>query len=279
MNRGIPERGGFPVWEVRHPDAPHNGAAESRTSRKSPRECAFTLVELLAVIALVGVLAALLVPALEQGREAARAAACATNLRQLAAAALSYAADHGGEFPWGMRTEGGETACWDFTTAGGKPRPGVIWERIPECANGRVLQCPSYVGGNANWRGDPYTGYNYNCSYVGKVEGDPGSRAAPALLSQVEDPARTALFGDGQYAGGANKFMRAPVREKAFDGSGSGVREAGTQGFRHGGRTNVAFADGHVESLAKPYRKGGEGFVSDGCGFLSPDNSLYSLAK
>ena len=240
---------------------------------------AFTLVELLAVIALVGVLAALLIPALEQGREAARAAACATNLRQLAAAALSYAADHGGEFPWGMRIEGGETACWDFITGGDKVRPGLIWERIPECASGRVLQCPSFVGGNANWRGDPYTGYNYNCSYVGKVEGDSGDRTAPALLSQIEDPARTALFGDGEYAGGANKFMRAPVRDRAFDGSGNGIREAGTQGFRHGGRTNVAFADGHVESLATPFRRGAEGFVSDGCGFLSPDNSLYSLAK
>ena len=40
-----------------------------------------------------------------------------------------------------------------------------------------------------------------------------------------------------------------------------------------------AFADGHVETLSKPYRKGAEGFVSDGCGFLFPDNSLYSLAK
>lgn len=248
--------------------------------RPSLNRRAFTLVELLAVIALVGVLAALLVPALDQGREAARAAACATNLRQLAAAALSYAADHGGEFPWGMRIEGGETACWDFITgAGGKARPGLIWERIPECASGRVLQCPSFVGGNANWRGDPYTGYNYNCSYVGKVEGDPGDRAGPALQSQIEVPARTALFGDGQYARGANKFMRAPERDAAHDGSGNGIRSAGTQGFRHRGRTNVAFADGHVESLATPYRRGSEGFVSDGCGFLSPDNSLYSLAK
>jgi prepilin-type processing-associated H-X9-DG protein/prepilin-type N-terminal cleavage/methylation domain-containing protein len=262
---------------VRHPVAPHNGAAESRTSRKSPPERAFTLVELLAVIALVGVLAALLVPALEQGREAARAAACATNLRQLAAAALSYAADHGGEFPWGMRTEGGETACWDFTTgAGGKARPGVIWERIPECANGRVLQCPSYVGGNANWRGDPYTGYNYNCSYVGKVEGDPALREAPVRLAALRDPARTALFGDGEYIGGANKFMRAPKVDRQNDFSGKGLREAGTQGFRHGGRTNAVFADGHVESLRQSYRFGGEpGFVGGRSGFLSPDNSLY----
>ena len=245
-----------------------------------PRRSAFTLVELLVAIAVVGILAALLFPALERSRDAARTAACASNLRQLAAAALSYAGEHRGQFPWGMRIEGGEMACWDFVVgADGAARPGLIWDHVPGEDAKRVLQCPAFLGGAANWSGDPFTGYNYNCSYVGKVEGDPGARAAPALLSQVEDPARTALFGDGQYAGGANKFMRAPVREKAFDGSGSGVREAGTQGFRHRGRTNVAFCDGHVETLAKPYRKGGEGFVSDGCGFLSPDNSLYSLVK
>ncbi len=241
---------------------------------------AFTFVELLVAIVIVGVLAALVATGVAAGRESARTASCASNLRQLAAAALSYAGENRGQFPWGMRIDGGETACWDFVVgADGSARPGLVWGHIAGAGAGRVLQCPSFVGGAANWRGDPYTGYNYNCSYVGKVEGDPGDRAAPALLAQIADPARTALFGDGQYAGGANKFMRAPVRDKAFDGSGTGIREAGTQGFRHRGRTNVAFCDGHVESFAKPYRKGAEGFVSDGCGFLSPDNSLYSLTK
>ena len=241
---------------------------------------AFTLVELLVAIAVLGVLAGLVVPAVERGRESARAAACAANLRQLAAAAIDYAGEHRGQFPWGMRLEGGEMACWDFVVgADGAARPGLLWKHVPGAGAGQVLQCPSFIGGEANWRGDPFTGYNYNCSFVGKVQGDSGSRDAPAHLSQLEDPARTALFGDGQFAGGANKFMRAPVRDKAHDGSGTAVREAGTQGFRHRGRTNVAFADGHVEALSKPYRKGGEGFVSPGCGFLSPDNSLYSLSK
>jgi prepilin-type N-terminal cleavage/methylation domain-containing protein/prepilin-type processing-associated H-X9-DG protein len=240
----------------------------------------FSLVELLVVIAVLALLAGIIIPAMAISLETARAATCSSNLRQLAAAALSYAGDHCGEFPWGMRIEGGELACWDFIVGNdGEPRPGLIWENIPECADGRVLQCPSFIGGNANWRGDKFTGYNYNCSFIGKVEGESGGRERPAFLSQIEAPARTALFGDGQFAGGANKFMRAPLPDRAHDASGSGMRMAGTQGFRHRGRTNVAFADGHVESLAQPYRAGSEGFVSEGCGFLSPDNSLYSLAK
>ena len=143
-----------------------------------------------------------------------------------------------------------------------------------------ILQCPSCIGGNANWSGDPYTGYNYNCSYIGKVEGDGGRRKAPARLSMVEKPAQTALFGDGEYEGGANKFMRAPKYDKVNDRSGSYTRKAGTQGFRHRGRTNVAFCDGHVESLGQPYdSSGAKGVVAPKCGFLSPGNWLYEAAK
>jgi len=246
--------------------------------RKS--RAAFTLVELLVVLAVLGIVAALGVAGAEAARESGRTARCASNLRQLAQAALLYAESHGGEFPWGMRFENGHMQCWDFvTSADGKPAPGAIWDGLADRSALGVLQCPSCLGANANWEGDPFTGYNYNCSYIGKVEGDSGARERPARLSQIADPSRTALFGDGQFEGGANKFMRAPVRDRAFDGSGDGTRRAGTQGFRHRGRTNVAFADGHVESLAPPYRKGAEGETAPGCGFLSPDNSLYSLEK
>ena len=241
---------------------------------------AFALVELLVAVAILGLLAGLVAVGAAAAREAAREAKCASNLRSMAQAALAYAGEHRGEFPWGMRIEDGRLQCWDFGRGpDGRPVPGAIWDGLADRGANGVLQCPSCLGEGANWSGDPFTGYNYNCSYVGKVQGDPGGRDAPARLAQIEDPARTALFGDGQYAGGANKFMRAPVRDAAHDGSGNAVREAGTQGFRHRGRTNVAFCDGHVEALRKPYRKGAEGFVAPGCGFLSPDNSLYSLAK
>src|SRR5687768_14611925 len=62
---------------------------------------AFTLFELLVVVAIVGLLAGLLLPALARSREAARRAVCASNLRQVCIAAECYADDHRTRYPPG----------------------------------------------------------------------------------------------------------------------------------------------------------------------------------
>jgi prepilin-type processing-associated H-X9-DG protein len=99
----------------------------------------------------------------------------------------------------------------------------------------------------------------------------------PAKASHVRQPSRTALFGDGQYSGGANKFMRSPF---VASGEPAVSRFAGTQGFRHRRRTNVAFCDGHAESVGDRHTTttaGDAPQVAPATGFLSEDNSLYDL--
>jgi prepilin-type processing-associated H-X9-DG protein len=96
-------------------------------------------------------------------------------------------------------------------------------------------------------------------------------------VNDVRNPGRCALFGDGEYVGGANKFMRSPWPSPGDTGFSG--RAAGTQGFRHRGRTNVVFCDGHAESLgtactdteAREKKN-----IAPGTGFLSRDNSLYT---
>ena len=66
---------------------------KAKTSR------AFTLVELLVVLAIIGILAALLLPVLGRAKESARATACLSNLHQVGLALQMYVSDNNNKLP------------------------------------------------------------------------------------------------------------------------------------------------------------------------------------
>ena len=253
------------------------------------RKRAFTLIELLVVIAVLAVLISIMLPALVNAREQAKAMQCLSNLRQLGLAAQLYTYDNDDRYPiaYVMKVVGAQfiSYSWDFTVikdwgAGSEEiEPGLLWQSRP--TDDKIHQCPGFILPNSSGS-EPYTGYNYNTSYVG--HGSSERITMPIKSSQVTNPAECALFGDGEYSEDdkrmPNKYMRAPWSDLVY-GDNVFYRYAGTQGYRHLGASNVAYCDGRAEAVRERYtvqdNPDNVDKVGDGVGFLSPDNSAYDL--
>lgn len=99
------------------------------------RRRGFTLVELMAVIAIIVTLIAMLIPALGAARELARRTACTSNVRQLTQAYLSYAADHDRELITNNR-------LGDWVMAGADVDAIKAGTLYPYAKDARIYRCP-----------------------------------------------------------------------------------------------------------------------------------------
>lgn len=69
------------------------------TGRRPRRQVAFTLIEMLVVLGIIGILAGMLLPTLARAKAKGQQTKCLNNMRQLALALTLYAQDYGGEYP------------------------------------------------------------------------------------------------------------------------------------------------------------------------------------
>ncbi len=191
------------------------------------RAAAFTLLELLVVMAIMVVLAGLLLTGIAAARETARSAQCLSNLRQLGLAVVQYRDQYGAypqyraEYPPITNKYGVYRPRWQWLMAdfmGG-------WAQNPDaCAayikatgdttctgvplDNAVLVCPSLVGsGSSVLNGDDYLSirngsYGYNFGYLGNnrtlVDGDNSTPTLYYPVASVKETSRTIVFGDSR---------------------------------------------------------------------------------
>ena len=193
------------------------------SAHPSRRTGAFTLVEMLVVIGIIAMLAALLLPALSGSQMRARRIACENHLRQMGIAFQIFAHDHNGRFPMQVSTNDGGSL--EFVQNGAlvngpfyfgfrhfQPLAGILeTPKILVCPADTRLAATNFVTLN-----------NSNISYFVGVNAD---YSQPMSI----------LAGDGNLASGAT-IVRRPA--------GSRLTWTAAQ---HRFKGNVLFADGHVE--------------------------------
>lgn len=234
-----------------------------KSKRTSALRHAFTLIELLTVIAIIGILAAILIPTLGSVRGSAQRSTCISNLRQFYNASMLYGSDYRGylpnpeaksSFPNGV----GVGASW---LAEIRPYMG-----LPENASKYVkgqFDCPTNArrfADNGNKWSDPIYGMNYSLGYCTSP-----SNKVRRTLASLPAPARTLMFSEGGHSGtgGAAVATLSPsYLQKSVEFGNVSLKGV------HKGQNNVLWCDGHVSAMDVPT------LTANGDAYLG-ESSLY----
>jgi prepilin-type N-terminal cleavage/methylation domain-containing protein/prepilin-type processing-associated H-X9-DG protein len=184
----------------------------------APRRRGFTLVELLVVIAVLGVLAAIFMPVLTQARERARRTVCLSQLRQIAQAHQLYTLSWDERYPdWLFPNSPPKTPTWRM----------VYWPELLQ----PYLRCPGVLR-DPSVRQSPYSDILADYALLSLGTGGEGTWESPywkyagaqLTVGHVSRPSETVCLTDGRTSPG----------------------DYGANPTRHRGGSNYAFLDGRV---------------------------------
>ncbi|WP_238991349.1 prepilin-type N-terminal cleavage/methylation domain-containing protein [Rariglobus hedericola] len=211
---------------------------------------AFTLVELLTVIAIVGILAAILIPVVGNVRKSARTANCVRNLSSTGVAFQLYAADNKGLYP-ALRFKNSNAGVagtnptednWQGELSPYQSRTVKDFSQLKAGSDAYAF-CPEFVStyqDDAKWKSTITTTGGYGMSPNLGTGGNPWDIRFKA--TQIARPARTILAGDsGSYHLNVVGSWKADTSQLGGYTSGDPVR--------HSGKANYLYADGHVATL------------------------------
>jgi prepilin-type N-terminal cleavage/methylation domain-containing protein len=173
---------------------------------------AFTLIELLTVIAIIALLASMLLPALARAKQRAKDVKCLSNLRQCGVAMNLYLEDFQDKFFWGdtqdlleMSLNGMEWFVWAGRTNGNKNLlQGNIFNRIDRPLNHyglteQTVTCPNDMGRLTEVAETTFdavgNSYFFNCGGFPDDVGSGFGGLNSKVAANVTDGSRTVMFG------------------------------------------------------------------------------------
>src|SRR5213594_1247344 len=193
------------------------------------KRAAFTLVELLVVVALITVLIAILLPTLGKVRGHAARIACLSNLRQLGIALLSYANENRGVFPGAASVLQGQDEDWVHWQPNRDAKNSTLWAHLG--GNLEVLKCPLGVPERLGGPAPPYPySYSVNMRFTSLFTRGviPAWAHPPCKLGRVVKPSRKILaaeedatvISDGAWHRDSGPNSKMPYISLRHDGDG-----------------------------------------------------------
>ena len=226
-------------------------------SGRGHRKSGFTLIELLIVMAIIGIIAAMLLPVFSRVRENARRATCQSNLKQLGLGIMQYTQDYDERYP--LLVHSGSSGLFNSATTW---CDGVE----PYVKTKEVFFCPSQTKGS-----HPHYGMNILLSKAFNYE-FPGPEQVQFASSEVFRPTEVIMLSDirissltGYKSDYDNDPPNGQVRYVTFPGHATRTSaDLDMVMPRHLSGANYAFFDGHVKWF---------GFT--GTDTATPDSTVY----